>query len=483
MAPAIREIAARCGVPVIFKASFDKANRTSRTSFRGPGLDAGLAALADVQGAHRPAAPHRHPRAGAGGAGRRGRRRAADPGVPVAADRSARGRRAHRQGGQHQEGPVPGAERHAARRSPRSRPKATQSVLVTERGVSFGYNNLVVDMRAFPMLRALGYPVVFDVTHSLQLPGAGDGVTAGLAEYIEPLASAGVAAGVDAVFMEVHEDPARAQERRRQRAAARPARGAHPEADADRRRRARGDARPQDARMTTTSPASTSRSRARCCRPRRPRSSRSSTASTSASSTPCGSCSSAAAASSSPAWASRASSAARSPRRSRAPARRPSSCTRPKPSTATSACCRPTTSCSRCRTAARPTSCCGCSRRSSGSARGSSPSPATPTSTLAQAADVALDCRVSEEACPLNLVPTASTTAALALGDALAMTLLVAKGFRQEDFANLHPGGKLGKRLMRVEQLMHAGDNAPVVAHRRRRCPTSSTRCRARGSA
>jgi 2-dehydro-3-deoxyphosphooctonate aldolase (KDO 8-P synthase) len=85
------------------------------------------------------------------------------------------------------------------------------SVLVTERGVSFGYNNLIVDMRAFPMLRELGYPVVFDVTHSLQLPGAGDGVTAGLAEYIEPLASAGVAAGVDAVFMEVHEEPARAK--------------------------------------------------------------------------------------------------------------------------------------------------------------------------------------------------------------------------------------------------------------------------------
>src|SRR5204863_4918608 len=84
-------------------------------------------------------------------------------------------------------------------------------------------------------------------------------------------------------------------------------------------------------------------------------------------------------------------------------------------------------------------------------------------STLGKAADVALDCRVSEEACPLNLVPTASTTAALALGDALAMTLLVAKGFRQEDFANLHPGGKLGKRLMRVEHLMHGGDQAPIV--------------------
>jgi arabinose-5-phosphate isomerase len=86
-----------------------------------------------------------------------------------------------------------------------------------------------------------------------------------------------------------------------------------------------------------------------------------------------------------------------------------------------------------------------------------------PASTLAQAADVALDCQVSEEACPLNLVPTASTTAALAMGDALCMTLLVEKGFKQEDFAKIHPGGKLGKKLMRVEQLMHAGADAPRV--------------------
>jgi arabinose-5-phosphate isomerase len=84
-------------------------------------------------------------------------------------------------------------------------------------------------------------------------------------------------------------------------------------------------------------------------------------------------------------------------------------------------------------------------------------------STLGKAADVALDCGVSEEACPLNLVPTASTTAALALGDALAMTLLVAKGFQQQDFAHLHPGGKLGKRLLRVEQLMHGAGETPIV--------------------
>src|ERR1700681_349130 len=87
-----------------------------------------------------------------------------------------------------------------------------------------------------------------------------------------------------------------------------------------------------------------------------------------------------------------------------------------------------------------------------------------PRSILAQAADVALDCSVTEEACPLNLIPTASTTAALALGDALAMTLLVEKGFREEDFANLHPGGKLGKRFLRVDSLMHAAAQCPIVA-------------------
>ena len=86
-----------------------------------------------------------------------------------------------------------------------------------------------------------------------------------------------------------------------------------------------------------------------------------------------------------------------------------------------------------------------------------------PDSPLGQAADVTLDCGVSAEACPMNLVPTASTTAALALGDALAMTLLVRKGFREEDFAHLHPGGQLGKRLLRLDRLMHTGDEVPRV--------------------
>jgi arabinose-5-phosphate isomerase len=86
-----------------------------------------------------------------------------------------------------------------------------------------------------------------------------------------------------------------------------------------------------------------------------------------------------------------------------------------------------------------------------------------PRSTLAHASDVTLDCSIAEEACPMNLVPTASTTAALALGDALAMTLLVRKGFREEHFASLHPGGKIGKKLMTVESAMHSGDAAPRV--------------------
>jgi arabinose-5-phosphate isomerase len=86
-----------------------------------------------------------------------------------------------------------------------------------------------------------------------------------------------------------------------------------------------------------------------------------------------------------------------------------------------------------------------------------------PASTLGRAADVVLNCGIATEACPMNLVPTASTTAALAMGDALAMTLLVRKGFREEHFASLHPGGKLGRRLMRVEHVMHAGEAAPVV--------------------
>jgi 2-dehydro-3-deoxyphosphooctonate aldolase (KDO 8-P synthase) len=139
-------------------------------------------------------------------------------------------------------------------------------VFVTERGTSFGYHNLVVDMRAFPMLRELGVPVVFDVTHSLQLPGGGDGVTAGQAQYIEPLASAGVAAGVDGVFLEVHDQPERAKS------------DAQPAAGDRCRRQARGHTHHGDTGSWLIAP-----SPAKCSTPKRPRFSRSSIEWTSAS--------------------------------------------------------------------------------------------------------------------------------------------------------------------------------------------------------
>jgi 2-dehydro-3-deoxyphosphooctonate aldolase (KDO 8-P synthase) len=209
-AAAIREIATRARVPVIFKASYDKANRTSRRSFRGPGLEEGLRILSDVRArTGLPILTDIHEPAHAAAAAQvvdvlqipAFLSRQTD--LLVAAART--GKVVNVKKGQFL------APRDVKYVIEKITSEGNPSVLVTERGVSFGYNNLVVDMRAFPMLRELGHPVVFDVTHSLQLPGAGDGVTSGLAEYIEPLASAGVAAGVDAVFMEVHEEPARAK--------------------------------------------------------------------------------------------------------------------------------------------------------------------------------------------------------------------------------------------------------------------------------
>ena len=209
-AMAIREIAARTRLGVVFKASYDKANRTSRHSFRGPGLDEGLRVLADIKvktglpiltDIHEPA--HAAVAAQVVDVLQIPAFLSRQTDLLVAAART--GKAVNVKKGQFL---APRDIKHVV---DKITAEGNPSVLVTERGVSFGYNNLVVDMRAFPMLRELGYPVVFDVTHSLQLPGAGDGVTAGLAEYIEPLASAGVGAGVDAVFMEVHEEPGRAK--------------------------------------------------------------------------------------------------------------------------------------------------------------------------------------------------------------------------------------------------------------------------------
>ena len=209
-AAAIREVAARCGVAVVFKASYDKANRTSIASFRGPGLETGLRILADVRARtglpiltdiHEPA--QAAVAAGVVDALQIPAFLSRQTDLILAAART--GKVVNVKKGQFL---APKDMKHVISKITG---EGNESVLVTERGVSFGYNDLVVDMRALPMLRELGYPVVFDVTHSLQLPGAGNGVTAGLAQYIEPLASAGVAAGVDMVFMEVHAEPSQAK--------------------------------------------------------------------------------------------------------------------------------------------------------------------------------------------------------------------------------------------------------------------------------
>src|SRR5918911_2592528 len=204
-----RECQARArdaGLDFVYKSSFDKANRSSVKSFRGRGMDVGLDVLRRVK---------------------------EDVGVPILTDvhdvsqiepvaevadilqipaflsrqtdlitAAARsGRAVNVKKGQFL------APHDARNIVEKARAAGCRQLLLTERGVSFGYNNLVVDMRAFPIMREFGVPVVFDVTHSLQLPGGLGNATGGLSEYIEPLARAGVACGVDAVFMEVHDRP------------------------------------------------------------------------------------------------------------------------------------------------------------------------------------------------------------------------------------------------------------------------------------
>jgi 2-dehydro-3-deoxyphosphooctonate aldolase (KDO 8-P synthase) len=209
-AVALRDIARRAATPFVFKASYDKANRTSGRSFRGPGLDEGLRILARVrERAGVPILTDIHEAAHAAPVAE-----IADVlQIPAFLSRqtdlleaAARtGRVVNLKKGQFL---APADVRHAIEKITAA---GNNQVIVTERGFTFGYHNLVVDMRAFPIMRGFGYPVVYDVTHSLQLPGGGDGVTAGQAEFIEPLASAGVAAGVDGVFLEVHEQPEKAR--------------------------------------------------------------------------------------------------------------------------------------------------------------------------------------------------------------------------------------------------------------------------------
>jgi 2-dehydro-3-deoxyphosphooctonate aldolase (KDO 8-P synthase) len=209
MAREIKSICDRVGVGFVYKSSFDKANRSSIDSFRGEGMEFGLDVLSQVKG---------------------------ELGVPVITDvhepwqvektaavadilqipaflcrqtdllvESARsGRAVNVKKGQFL------SPWDAKNIVDKLTAAGCDKILLTERGASFGYNNLVVDLRSFPVMRSFDVPVVFDVTHSLQLPGGLGKATGGQAEYIEHFARAGVACGVDAVFMEVHDDPSRA---------------------------------------------------------------------------------------------------------------------------------------------------------------------------------------------------------------------------------------------------------------------------------
>ena len=202
----IRDITRRLGIPYVFKASFDKANRSSFNGFRGPGLKKGLEMLRTIK---------------------------KELGVPIVTDIHTEAQAAPaakvadilqipaflcRQTDllytAAQTGRVINVKKwqFLAPKDMRNvvdklLEGGNSNILLTERGASFGYNNLVVDMRSFPIMRSFGYPVVFDATHSVQLPGGAGTSSAGNREYVEYLARAAVGAGVDALFMEVHDNP------------------------------------------------------------------------------------------------------------------------------------------------------------------------------------------------------------------------------------------------------------------------------------
>jgi 2-dehydro-3-deoxyphosphooctonate aldolase (KDO 8-P synthase) len=205
-ASALKEAADRVGFHYIFKSSYDKANRSSVKSFRGPGLERGLEILAEVKnkiGVSVLADVHEKEQVDAA-------KEVIDIlQIPAFLCRQTdfviavaqSGRIVNVKKGQFL---APWDIRNVLEKILST---GNDQVLLTERGVSFGYNNLVSDMRALVVMRELGYPVVFDATHSLQLPGGLGSASGGERKYIGPLARAGVAVGIDALFMEVHEDP------------------------------------------------------------------------------------------------------------------------------------------------------------------------------------------------------------------------------------------------------------------------------------
>jgi 2-dehydro-3-deoxyphosphooctonate aldolase (KDO 8-P synthase) len=209
MAERLTKISAKAKVPLVFKASYDKANRSSVSSFRGPGLAAGLEILRKIKARFRvPVLTDIHEPDQA--------RAAAEVcevlQVPAFLSRQTdlltaagkTGRVVNLKKGQFL------SPWEMANAVDKVKSTGNNKVILTERGVSFGYNNLVVDMRSFPILAKTGCPVIFDVTHSVQLPGGQGHASGGQPEFIEPLARAGTAVGVDAIFLEVHDRPERA---------------------------------------------------------------------------------------------------------------------------------------------------------------------------------------------------------------------------------------------------------------------------------
>lgn len=209
MAERLTALTRELKIPFIFKASYDKANRTSVDSYRGPGLERGLAILARVkQESGVPVLTDVHETSQV--------RRVAEVcdviQIPAFLSRQtdlllAAGRTGAVVNVKKGQFLSPPDVRHAAEKVAST---GNHRILLTERGVSFGYNNLVVDFRGVAIMREFGYPVILDVTHSLQLPGAEGKRSGGQPQFIETLARAGVAAGVDGLFMEVHDNPVRA---------------------------------------------------------------------------------------------------------------------------------------------------------------------------------------------------------------------------------------------------------------------------------
>ncbi len=209
MAESVAKIAAESGIPYIFKASYDKGNRSSVNSFRGPGLTEGLRILGKIKSdlklsiltdIHEPS--HAAPAAEVADILQIPAFLARQTDLLVAAGKTGRVINIKKP-----QFVSPADMKNAIEKVAST---GNTKIILTERGSSFGYQNLVVDFRGIPQMKKFGYPVVFDATHSVQLPGGQGHASGGQPEFIEPLARAGVAAGVDGLFLETHDNPAKA---------------------------------------------------------------------------------------------------------------------------------------------------------------------------------------------------------------------------------------------------------------------------------